>query len=70
MVIARTLARPARSLLARAASPHIARPVVPQAFGTNFYRSLTATASRQGKVLLVLYDVRYSKYRKEFKDVS
>lgn len=59
MVFARSLARPASSLVAGAASPHLARRTIPtaSAFGTSFSRSLTATASRQGKVLLVLYDV-------------
>ncbi|KAK5092993.1 formate dehydrogenase (NAD+) [Exophiala xenobiotica] len=56
MVFARSLARPASSLLSGAASPHFTRRAIPKAFGTNFSRSLTATASRQGKVLLVLYD--------------
>lgn len=58
MVFARSFARPASSLLSGAVSPHLARRALPRAstFGTNFSRSLTATASRQGKVLLVLYD--------------
>ena len=59
MVFARSLARPASSLLSGAASPHFTRRAIPKAFGTNFSRSLTATASRQGKVLLVLYDVSF-----------
>ena len=54
---ARSLARPA-SLLAGQASPHFARRA-PQTIGSTFAkRALTASASRQGKVLLVLYDVR------------
>jgi hypothetical protein len=55
---ARSLARPA-SLLAGQASPHFARRA-PQTFiGSTFAkRTLTASAARQGKVLLVLYDVR------------
>ena len=59
MVFARTAARSlARSsLLAGQASPHFARRA-PPAFGSFAKRTLTASAARQGKVLLVLYDVR------------
>lgn len=58
---ARSLERPAASLLAGQATPHFARRA-PQAFpGSTFAkRTLTATAARQGKVLLVLYDVGWS----------
>ena len=54
---ARSLGRPA-SLLAGQASPHFARRAPPAFVNSTFAkRTLTATAARQGKVLLVLYDV-------------
>ncbi len=59
---ARSLGRPVSSLLAGQASPHFARRAPPAFAGSTFAkRTLTATAARQGKVLLVLYDVRWSK---------
>lgn len=62
MVFARSfcrLARPASLLSARAA-PRVARSAFRQ---PNQFRTLTASASQQGKVLLVLYDVRCSPSR-------
>lgn len=58
-VAARSFARPASSLLAGQASPHFARRAPPIFTGASSFakRTLTATAARQGKVLLVLYDV-------------
>ena len=57
-VAARSLSRPTSSLIS---SPHLARRSVPS-FQTSSIpkRTLTASASRQGKVLLVLYDVSTS----------
>jgi formate dehydrogenase len=61
MVFARTfsrqLSKPATSLLSGAATPQFARAAAPTRFGATFRRTLTASSSRQGKVLLVLYDV-------------
>jgi hypothetical protein len=60
MVFARTfsrqLSKPATSL-SGAATPQFARAAAPTRFGATFRRTLTASSSRQGKVLLVLYDV-------------
>ena len=60
MVFARAfshhLSKPA-SLLSRAATPQLARAAAPTRFGTTLRRTLTASPSRQVKVLLVLYDV-------------
>jgi formate dehydrogenase len=53
----RQLSRPASSLLAGAATPHFAHSAAPTRFGATCKRTLTASSSRQGKVLLVLYDV-------------
>jgi formate dehydrogenase len=53
----RQLSKPASSLLSGAATPQFAGGAAPTRFGTTFRRALTASSSRQGKVLLVLYDV-------------
>ncbi|KAH8631763.1 Formate dehydrogenase [Alternaria alternata] len=47
------LARPASSLLSARAGPRLTSSLRQP----NAFRTLTATASQQGKVLLVLYDV-------------
>jgi hypothetical protein len=68
MVFARAfshqLSKPASSLLSGAATPHFARSAAPTRFGATFRRTLTASPSRQGKVLLVLYDVSRDTGRK------
>jgi hypothetical protein len=53
----RQLSKPALSLLSGAPTPHLARSAAPTRFGATCRRTLTASSSRQGKVLLVLYDV-------------
>lgn len=61
MVFARAAARslPRASSLLSSTSPHFARRAAIPSFQSSLIakRTLTATASRQGKVLLVLYDV-------------
>lgn len=63
MVFARSslrLARPATSLLSQRATPALAQRGASVAKSLGGVRTLTATSSQQGKVLLVLYDVSLS----------
>ena len=53
------LARPATSLLTARAGPRLT-PGATYLRQPNQFRTLTATASQQGKVLLVLYDVSWT----------
>jgi hypothetical protein len=56
-VFSRQFSKPASSLLSGAPTPHFARSAAPTRFGATCTRTLTASSSRQVKVLLVLYDV-------------
>lgn len=54
--LSRSLQRPAASVLA-------ARPGISRSSGPSQIRMLTATANRQGKVLMCLYDVSIPRNR-------
>lgn len=60
------LARPASSLLSARAGPRLTGAFPSIARQPNAIRTLTATATQQGKVLLVLYDVSSASFHLGF----